>query len=653
MSRKRTEKTKALKKNTAFQKTNLILIVLSFIIPLTFYVKTLCPTLSSYADAGEFPTAAYLSGFAHPPGYPLFTLIVKFFTLLPLGANPAQKANLASAVMAAASIAVFYVLAKNLTKNIFSSFLAAMLMAFSPIFWRNAIVSEVFGFLVFFVATTFLLFTKWIETKNVKFFYWFLVTSGFGIAHHQLLLFTLIPLFIYFLLAKKWRLFKLKDIPLGILAVLIGFSPYLYVYFYASHRLPIMNWENPSTFDGLIKLITRANYGTFTLTNEFQQTEIGNQLGGTITLFFQNYQLLGFLLIILGTIYLISAKKWLLILYSYTIIITVLTLTTFSGMPVWQVSQIQYLERFFLLSHVFASLLIAFGINSVLKILSSPKVLYISSIAFLIVAASFFISSNYKKVNQSDNYFADYFTDDIYASIPQNSIFIMEGDSNINDLFYNRFVLGKRNDVYLILGGLLSEQKSWYLNEIKNLYPDLVIPKTGKNSAEYITDFISENSKNKQVYMYIPRLEADLKLNLLKINRGLVWEYVANENNVDIREVESDIQNLLANYKVLNGDYKKYPTTSPEYSQLGLYIQPYIFLAQINDGDITQSEKYYKKAIDIKPDGVQARIELGDDYSMYGMEAKAVKVWRESMPFIHDTSLENSVQARINNLENQ
>lgn len=651
MSRKKIKKTKTVEKNILFQKGNLILIALSFIIPLFFYIKTLCPTLSSYADAGEFPTAAFLNGFAHPPGYPLFTLIVKLFILLPFATNPAQKANLASAVLAAFSIAVFYILAKNLTKNTFSSFVAAMLAAFSPIFWRNAIVSEVFGFLVFFIAITFLLFAKWIETKNKKYFYWFLLACGFGIAHHQLLIFTLIPLFIYFLFTKKWKLIKLRDFLLGILTVFIGFLPYLYVYFYASHHLPVMNWENPSTLEGLMKLITRATYGTFTLTNEFQQTGIENQVKGILSLLFQNYQLLGSLLTAMGTLYLINLKKWGLLIYSYTIIFTSLLLTTFSGMPVWQVSQIQYLERFFMVSHIFTSLLIAFGISFVLKILSSPKVLQIFSIAFLIVAISFFISSNYKKVNQSDNYFADYFAHDVYASIPQNSILIMEGDSNINNLLYNRFVLEKRSDVYLILGGLLSEKKSWYLNEVNTLYPDLVIPQTGKNSKEFITDFISENSKYRQIYLFIPRLETDLELALPKINRGLVWEYVTDEKNVDIQKVESDIQNLLANYEVLNSDYKKYPVTSSEYSQLGLYLSPYIFLAELNDNDITQSEKYYKKAIDIRPDSVQARIELGDDYSMYGMEAKAVKVWRESLLFVNDINLKNTIQARIDELE--
>jgi tetratricopeptide (TPR) repeat protein len=631
---------------------NPILIFLSFLIPLIFYIKTLCPTLSTYADAGEFPTAAYLNGFAHPPGYPLFTLIVKGFTLLPFGDNPAEKANLASSVVAAAAVAIFFLLSHNLTKNAFPSFIASQLLAFSPIFWRNAIVSEVFGLLVLFISLTFMLFIKWIETKNKKYYYGFLLAGGFGIAHHQLLIFTLIPLFLYFVFTKKWKLIKFIDIPLGILTVLAGFTPYLYIYFYASHQLPVMNWENPSTLEGLFRLITRANYGTFTLTNETQNTDIVNQIIGIFRLFYQNYQLLGVTFITLGTTYLVYLKKWSLLLYCFAIISVAFFLSIFSGMPVWQAGQIQYLERFILLGHVFASILIAFGITMAIKVLCSPKILYIFSIIAIVISTCIFINKNYNSVNQKNNYFADDFADDFLSSLPKGSILILEGDANINTLLYHRFVLNKRKDAYLILGGLLSVQKDWYLHEISTLYPDLIIPEIGKENGEFLTDFITINSVNTQVYLYIPSLERDLGLSLPKVNKGILWEYITDNQEVDIDKLQIEIQSFLAGYKNLKIDPNKYQIDSSEYSLLNLYTQPYIYLARLNDDGIDQSEKYYKKAIEIFPDNYQARIELGDDYLMAGMEAKAVKMWREALLYIHEKDTKDDVLSRINELEN-
>jgi len=79
------------------KKNELFLLTLSFLIPFYIYCYTLCPTISVYADAAEFPTQAFISGFGHPPGFPLFILIIKLFQLLPFG-NPALKANLAAAL---------------------------------------------------------------------------------------------------------------------------------------------------------------------------------------------------------------------------------------------------------------------------------------------------------------------------------------------------------------------------------------------------------------------------------------------------------------------------------------------------------------------------------------------------------------------------
>jgi len=104
------------------------------------------------------------------------------------------------------------------------------------------------------------------------------------------------------------------------------------------------------------------------------KTDTSNQAIGILGLFYQNYQLLSTLFITLGTAYLIYLKKWWLILYSAMTLTIIMLLCTFSGMPVWLTGEIQYLERFILLGHVFVSVLIAFGITLVLQILSRPKV---------------------------------------------------------------------------------------------------------------------------------------------------------------------------------------------------------------------------------------------------------------------------------------
>jgi hypothetical protein len=52
-------------------------------------------------DAGEFVVAAYRFSLPHPPGYPLYMLLLKLWSMLPIniGLDPlAVKANLFSAL---------------------------------------------------------------------------------------------------------------------------------------------------------------------------------------------------------------------------------------------------------------------------------------------------------------------------------------------------------------------------------------------------------------------------------------------------------------------------------------------------------------------------------------------------------------------------
>ena len=58
-----------------------------------------------YWDSGEYIATSYRLGIPHPPGTPLYVLIGRLFSMLPLGAI-AVRVNLLSGVSAA--VAVFF-----------------------------------------------------------------------------------------------------------------------------------------------------------------------------------------------------------------------------------------------------------------------------------------------------------------------------------------------------------------------------------------------------------------------------------------------------------------------------------------------------------------------------------------------------------------
>ncbi len=117
------------------------------------YLRTLLPSVGE-ADTLEFQVVAAKLGVAHPTGYPLYVLLGKLFTLLPLR-NVAWRVNLASAVFGTAAVVMVYDIVRRLSGEALpttraehsdglTAFLAALAFAFSTTFWSQALVAEVY-----------------------------------------------------------------------------------------------------------------------------------------------------------------------------------------------------------------------------------------------------------------------------------------------------------------------------------------------------------------------------------------------------------------------------------------------------------------------------------------------------------------------------
>ena len=109
---------------------------------LAVYVVTLAPGILE-SDSAELQTQAVRLGYAHPTGYPVYLLLAKLATWLPVGAM-AYRVNLLSAIMAAATTAELYLLGRLLTGRRGAAAVGAVAMAVSPTFWSQAIIAKVY-----------------------------------------------------------------------------------------------------------------------------------------------------------------------------------------------------------------------------------------------------------------------------------------------------------------------------------------------------------------------------------------------------------------------------------------------------------------------------------------------------------------------------
>src|SRR5436190_9891438 len=116
-----------------------------FVFALGLYLLALAPSVMP-GDYAEFQMSAAILGVPHPTGYPLYILLGKLFTLLPVG-DVAYRVNLSSAIYMAGAASMVYVIALRLSRTLgFNSRLAplvgAAFFALAPTIWSMALVAR-------------------------------------------------------------------------------------------------------------------------------------------------------------------------------------------------------------------------------------------------------------------------------------------------------------------------------------------------------------------------------------------------------------------------------------------------------------------------------------------------------------------------------
>ena len=139
-----------------------------FMLTLGVYIKTMAPAVSFW-DCGEFIATSYILGVPHPPGSPLYVLLGRVFSIMPI-ADVAARITFMSALSSALAVWCVYLSTLALGRRalgghslkpfgdnrdiglIAGSVVAALLLAFSYTQWFNATEAEVYGYSIFFTS---------------------------------------------------------------------------------------------------------------------------------------------------------------------------------------------------------------------------------------------------------------------------------------------------------------------------------------------------------------------------------------------------------------------------------------------------------------------------------------------------------------------
>jgi len=235
-----------------------------------FLALTACPTVF-FGDSAELIAAADSLGVAHPPGYPLYTLLGRLALMLPAG-EPAWRMNLLSALFAGLSCGCVAWLIARWTGSRIAAAGAGLAWSVSATHWSVATVAEVYT-LHLLLVTLLLVCAVGLggaPTAASRARWWIALgaTLGLGLAHRPTILLAL-P-------AAVVLAWPLREAPRGeglrgrtwiCGAVLALGLPGL---FYGTLMLrslagPAANWGRPDNLAALWALVTTQAYGHYRL----------------------------------------------------------------------------------------------------------------------------------------------------------------------------------------------------------------------------------------------------------------------------------------------------------------------------------------------------------------------------------------------------
>jgi hypothetical protein len=218
-----------------------------FAVAMVVYLRTLLPG-PSVGDWAEMQFIPAELGIPHPTGYPLYVLVGKAFSLLPIG-SLGFRAELLSAVAAAAAAGTSVLIAVRLGVRPLIAAAAGLSLAVTGTLWLEATYSEMNGLHLLLVAAVIHRALVWRAERRDRDLRLGGLLAGLAVANHLLAL-TVIPFIVLFVIVDARP--RLIERPVLLvqtaMLALVGVSLYLFIPLRALAGPPsiygqFLNWD--------------------------------------------------------------------------------------------------------------------------------------------------------------------------------------------------------------------------------------------------------------------------------------------------------------------------------------------------------------------------------------------------------------------------
>lgn len=504
-------------------------------------------------DSAEYSTVAKTWGIAHPPGYPLYSLLSNIINRIIPFETTTWKVGLLSSIPTIITSYLIYKIIIHIRVNKNIALLTSLLYLFLFPIWQYGLIPEVFALHTLLVTLITYLLLLYIKKQNTIFLLLISFLIGLCVSNHHIFV-LFVPGWLFLLKDKLKKIYSNKKLCLQMLFLLcIGTGFYLYTVIVSSTNT-ILDWENAKTIQGLFSLITRSSYGSFKAYSG-SGANIRNQLSDMISglvFILLDFKPLGIIFIVIGlttaykygkqfSVFLFTTLLLHFIFLFYTNF--VLTSTISSGM----------FERFLIPIYIVLIFFLGIGVDyfykryylAIVTIIKNTFLkIFVKTCFFLFLTLFILIVGiqNYKTMSQVRNItIFEQFGIDILNTVPQGGILTTQGDTSTFTSMYQLYGLKKRKDIVFFQLGLMG--KANYIEMIKKRTPSLIISHPVKENGDF-ERFVSINGKRGYY------AEREMSVGSWR-PYGLLWKYYP-----DVLSAASDSANLLADNKKLWEQYK-------------------------------------------------------------------------------------------------
>jgi hypothetical protein len=450
---------------------------------LAVFALTLQRTLPA-GDSGELIAVAWNGGVAHPPGYPLYSLLAGAWARVFAFGEPALRLAVFSALCMAAAAGLLAAALPKLGASSWAAGAAALAWAFCAPAWKMALVAEVFALNSLLAAGLWFALALLIAARTVdehrRSLFALTGLTVLGLSHHHTLFILALPVDAV-ALATWWRRGRPGAGPrfaIAMMATAIAcLLPLLLLMIPRHGALPV--WGETSTWTGLWHHLLRRDYGTFSL----EPAGSGAAAPPDHVLLWLSaipraFGYLGAVVAVAGLAVLARRRSgWPLLVVAVGALGLQALFFTRVGFALEPAHLRGVVERFQILPAMVVAVAMAFAIGAV----GAPRArrrglsrVMAPVLAALVVAAPLLL--HWRAVDQHDNTFHADFVHNLLAGAPDGSVLFVRGDHEHNGLAYATGVLGRRTDLAWADQELLTYP--WYVRRLRAREPGLLPPLT-------------------------------------------------------------------------------------------------------------------------------------------------------------------------------